>query len=908
VEGDLNAAEIARISEHLDGCDECRTLIGLVQPIALDDDHEADCVGRYVLRRVLGRGGMGVVYEAVDPDLQRVVALKVLRPGLEDVQQRLLGEAEAMAKLSHPNVVTIFDVGRTKDRVFIVMELVQGGSLRPWLARERQPLHAVLDVFTQAGEGLAAAHEAGLVHRDFKPENVFISDDRRVRVGDFGLAVSCGMATTAGEGSAGYMAPEQRNGQQVDARSDQYSFCVALGEAVKASKARAPRWLLNAVSRGTKENPSDRFPTMVALLAALQAGRRRARLWKIGVPTAVGVGAAIAGFVLWAGHGGSPTPALCHVGDVSLTVVWSPEVAKRVERAFRESGSPIGEGTWRRTDRVLGQYAKDWESARRRICEEGSGVRGEDAVVLLDRKADCLSDRLGILRAVVAGLENADAPTLEKAPAMLQLLPRVSACEDINQIAQLAPPPPAEKRASVDAVRSKLAEASATIASGRYPAGLAGAKGAWEEANATGYFPVMAEAYLWVGIAHGRLGNTRESGEAFEQAVSAATAGQARAIAVRAWIELMHFVGFEGKRYDDGYRYAEYAKAALEAMPGAIELEVERLAWLRAMLLDQKRYEEALVASQQELTLVERRLEGSEHRLAVALDGRAGVLSGQCKARDALEPQERACEILEAQLGDPHPQLALCLGNLAGLHAKLGDHGRALPIKQRALSMFALLPGHPNHVGMAHRNMVRSLIALGRIEEAKAELQSAIPLSASPSAMVAVTVLRGEIHLREGKASAAIEDFSSAVDKTQSASASRQLEPLLLLAKANMALGRFVEAANISRRATQAARAAFGENSCQVAEPLRSEAEALIESGRPEQALPIAEAALLALAETQIDPLVRAHVEFAVARALPDTERKRARRLTKSAFEVSLRDPGEATFAAQLQRWLEAIP
>jgi tetratricopeptide (TPR) repeat protein len=411
-----------------------------------------------------------------------------------------------------------------------------------------------------------------------------------------------------------------------------------------------------------------------------------------------------------------------------------------------------------------------------------------------------------------------------------------------------------------------------------------------------------------VGVAHGRLGHVRESEQALEQAVSCATAGHAPELAVRAWIELMHFVGFEGKRYDDGYRYAQYARAALDAMPGAVELEVERLAWLRAMLLDQKRYGEALLASRQELTLVERRLADSHHHLAAALDGRAGALSGQCKARDALQPQERACTILEAELGSPHPQLALCLGNLAGLHAQLGDHERALAIKQRALAMFTVLPGHPNHLGMAHRNLVRSLLALGRLEQAQAELQAAIPFSRSESAELAATVLQGEVRYRQGMVSEAQKDFSLAVDKTRSLPPARRIEPLLLLAKAELAVGRFAKATSLAREAAEAARTAYGQGSCQTAEPLRLQADALLQAGRTGEALPIAQAAMAALAQAQTDPRVRAHAEFAVARALAREARERALRLAESALAAVREDAMEAAFAAQVQRWIDSAP
>ncbi|HSO32081.1 MAG TPA: protein kinase, partial [Labilithrix sp.] len=594
VDGELSEGEIAELSGHLDTCTDCRMIVGVVQPVLLDDESAADQVGRYVLRRVLGKGGMGVVYEAVDPELQRVVALKVLRSDLGAQQQRLLGEAQAMAMLSHPNVVTIYDVGRTGERVFIVMALVQGASLRHWLAREPRPVPAILDAFEQAAEGLGAAHEAGLVHRDFKPENVFVANDGRVLVGDFGLAVGLDADAKEAAGSLAYMAPEQRAGEKADARSDQYSFALSLEEALR-SAPDVPRWLARLVARGTMLDPAERFPSMAALLAALRAGRRR-RSWsrRSLLVAAIGVAGLASGVALWSRGRDARVVAQCDARDAEMAAAWNPAVAQKTEEAFRGTKSPLADGAWRRTTAVLGEYTASWRAAHRRTCEVGRG-RDPAANAIFDQRTSCLAERLELTRAVAASLQHVDGPMLEQVPAMLQLLPRVNACEDAREMAQLAPPPPADKVAAVDAVKKQLATASATIAAGRYKEGLALADEAWQAASGAGYLPVLAEAYLWVGTAHGRLGDTHEAEQALEQAASSASAGHAPALAIRAWIQLMHFVGYEGKRYDDGARYSDYAKAALESMPGAFELEAERLSWSRAILLDRKRFDEALV-------------------------------------------------------------------------------------------------------------------------------------------------------------------------------------------------------------------------------------------------------------------------------------------------------------------------
>ncbi|MCY1004395.1 serine/threonine-protein kinase [Nannocystis pusilla] len=220
-----------------------------------DGDAGPAKIGRFVVLRKLGEGGMGVVYSAYDEQLERKVALKLLRGEIRGQQQsvgqaRLLREAQAMAKLSHPNVAQVYDVGPFGDAVFIAMEFVSGGSLKDWLLREDRSWRAVLGAYLQAGHGLAAAHGAGIVHRDFKPDNVIVGDDGRVRVVDFGLArhdehavvlpggpppsASSVELTQIGTfiGTPAYMAPEQLLREPADALSDQFSFCVALFESL----------------------------------------------------------------------------------------------------------------------------------------------------------------------------------------------------------------------------------------------------------------------------------------------------------------------------------------------------------------------------------------------------------------------------------------------------------------------------------------------------------------------------------------------------------------------------------------------------------------------------------------------------------------------------------------------------
>ena len=240
-------------------------------------------VGRFRVRRKLGEGGMGVVFECEDADLGRRVALKLVRAEADvpAYRARLLREAQAMARLEHPNVVRIHEVGSDRGRLFIAMEYVDGVTLSAWL-RERRTWREVVDMFAQVGAGLAAVHAVGLVHRDFKPDNVLVDRTGRARVADLGLARLDGdtpplTRTGVMMGTPGYMAPEQQFSSGVDARADQYSYCVALREALGGRPLDDARWkavpevVRAVVTRGLSYDADERFPSMDALLAALTA-------------------------------------------------------------------------------------------------------------------------------------------------------------------------------------------------------------------------------------------------------------------------------------------------------------------------------------------------------------------------------------------------------------------------------------------------------------------------------------------------------------------------------------------------------------------------------------------------------------------------------------------------------------
>ena len=267
-------------------------------------------IGRYVVIDLLGQGGMGDVYAAYDPELDRRIALKLVRDLTGQGRERLIAEAKAMARVSHPNVCAVHDAGRFAEGVFIAMELVDGQTLTAWRRRPRS-WREILAVFAAAGAGLCAAHAAGIVHRDFKPGNVMIDRDGRVRVLDFGLArvgtPSLPLDPAGPEGDLGsdpegspqvvasrvmgtpsYMAPEQRRPGVHDARIDQYAFAVALYEALYGERPfagdHADEIAVNALAYRVRPPPPrarragaaarDRAPARRAAPATTRSDRR----------------------------------------------------------------------------------------------------------------------------------------------------------------------------------------------------------------------------------------------------------------------------------------------------------------------------------------------------------------------------------------------------------------------------------------------------------------------------------------------------------------------------------------------------------------------------------------------------------------------------------------------------------
>ena len=743
-------------------------------------------VGRYVVLNPLGAGGMGVVYAAYDPQLDRKVALKLLHSeavsrgsgtqSRNDGHARLLREAQAMARLRHPNVVAVHDVGSYGDRVFIAMEFVEGSTLKSWLRARPRTRKEVLAVFIQAGRGLQAAHDAGLVHRDFKPENVLVSVSGQAQVLDFGLAKSTEdggerpdkpsrsaleLATSQNSlsreltqqgavmGTPAYMSPEQHLGLPTDARTDQFSFCVGLYEALygtppfpadtmaslamavvggkvaeapRESQARVPPWLRRILLKGLSVDPAHRYPTVSELIEALARDPSSQRKRWLGIGAGAGV-------LVLAGLGYAQYLAQssqrCADAEQHHVGVWDDDTRKTAHAAFLAAGdSTFAEDTWQRVARTLDSYTAGWIRVQTDACT-ATHVDHTQSVELLHLQSACLARRLSELRAVTAVLARADAPVLVGAVQMVAGLHDLQGCTDEDALTSAVMPPADEQtRAAVDGVRAQLDSARALTRAGKYGPGLLAATSATAEARALTYAPVLAEALVIEGDLLYRSGKMREAEATLSEAVRAAAAGKHAGAAAEAWIELIHLIGVEQAQPERGLAMRLAGEAAIAWAGADVRLTARLLAAVGGVLHAQARYAEAIEIDGRALALYEGLPDDAEtyaRDLAIAevlaALGTAYNSKGEFEAADRYF--RRSLELRRHTLGHDHPDVASSLHDLGNNDYRLARYDDAEAHLGEALAIRTRVHGRQ------HARVADTENSLGAVDYARGEFARA---------------------------------------------------------------------------------------------------------------------------------------------------------------------------------------
>jgi tetratricopeptide (TPR) repeat protein len=721
-------------------------------------------VGRYVILYRLGEGGMGVVYAAYDPQLDRKIAIKLVRAskGRSTRQAAMLHEAQLLARLSDPHVVAIHDVGMVDDAVFVAMDFVDGETLRRWAVAPGRKVAEIVAAYRQAGAGLAAAHRAGIVHRDFKPDNALVDRQGRVQVLDFGLAHTDESATPddppprthAGRptGTPVYMAPEQHRREPPRPASDQFSFCVSLYEAlwrrlpwgglegaaltaaiVEGPPVDAPRLpgvtaeLRKAILRGLERDPAARHPSMDALLEALARatarGRRRRRSQMVAAIVATGAVAWVAGRTL------GPATVGCDDADRRLSDAWSDERAAAVEQAFAQTGRPHATRTAATVHGLLDAYTTQWTSAWRDACE-ATHVFREQSSELLDLRMACLDQRRQRLDALVGLFAEADGPLVDRAAEATLALPEVAACADTAALRRRASGrTDPQARAELDDVASRISQAQSLDAAGRFFDGATLAEIAAKEAGAIGDPALVAEANLAWGLVLDNAGRHEQAAEVLRRAAIAAEDADDDRLLTDARTALVAVVGERLQRIEEANVWADLARASLERI-GRDPRRESRLEQDLALVLEYTgKLDDVLVHQRRALALASEPGATNEVERARLFIDIAMTLAELGAHDEALERGEAGLEIWRNAYGEDHPRTAAAMGALGVVHDRRGDMATARQWYETSFLAYARALGQDNpRTAEMLGNLAIAEIGLGDVTRAVEHFERALSI------------------------------------------------------------------------------------------------------------------------------------------------------------------------------------
>lgn len=722
-------------------------------------------VGRFVVHGLIGSGGMGRVYEAVDEDLGRRVALKLLHTGMDAEQrQRLRKEAQTLARLNHPNVVHVYEVGDHEGAPFVAMELVEGSTLATWQRARSRSWSEVLEVYRQAARGLVAAHAAGVIHRDFKPGNAILGSDGRVRVVDLGLAKeitstapltrSSSLASAITDeafseflrtrtgtliGTPAYMSPEQLMGGTSGPASDQYSFCVSLFEALfghfpfagddRNSRLqrmlseqweqprgawRYPRWLRATLRRGLRARPEKRHVSMDALLHVLERPPARRKAIVLG-----GVTTAPLLVALWAW---SPSAIEACIDEQSLAGVWDDLRKREVARAFAQEEFADAATQHLAVVEALDAFAGQWQLARREVCETGA-QRGQGDTQPVAR-LECLDLRRRELASLTSLLAHADATVVRRARLLVDALPSVDTCLGV-----FATPAPQD----VEALAS-LTEARLLRAAGRFPEALAILESVVQAPQIAGHEQLRAGALFEQGITLDRQGRHEEALERLRSAEALAIAHEAPTLVVDAALKLAQIQLYPFGRIDA----AADALDRVDKLVGKLPYDARRLAaWhrVRGMLASVREQPELAIAEhEQEVTLVRSDSPPDPGQLSESISLLANAMAEGGQLEHALALHREVVELRERTYGPAHPLLARALLNEAIVLHELGRPGDARREYERGLKLLDGLEDPREH--WADAASIRQGLALVLAELEPTDLARSIALARQAQAIL----------------------------------------------------------------------------------------------------------------------------------------------------------------------------
>ncbi len=1021
VRGELSKLERATVEAHLDTCDACSMVVAEMARLFADDLSDQDMpppdadvrddlaqlvdtdgafsptqvtetsgeilrepaamlpqgakLGRYVVIDRVGAGGMGVVYAAYDPELDRKVALKVLRRGAllggggaTDSKQRdrLMREAQAMAKLSHPNVITVHDVGTFEDQVFIAMEFIDGHTLGDWLAEEPRPWREVLDVFVAAGRGLVAAHGVGLVHRDFKPDNVLLGRDGRVLVTDFGLARPAagrtGSFSAVGEipsqqvltasltqtgalvGTPAYMAPEQLSGSRTGVHTDQFSYCVALYEGLYGKRpfrgrnfaelasnvssgvytppprdVTVPRRVRRALFRGLATDPEQRFETMDALIVALRHDPWRPwRRWGVVVLPA---GLFMVGAVAYQ-RTQTPEEHYCDRLEEQLSGVWDDSRRDAVRKAFVATDRAYATDALAATTRHLDAYATRWVEMQSDACHDQ--VRGEQPQAVLALRMYCLERRREGLRTLGDLLTQADGAVVEGAVSAALGLSRLEPCADLDALTQSVPAPPDDPqlREAVAKVERMVSEGRLLREAAKFDEAEAKVREALQRSTEIGYRPVEAEALGLLATTLERQGKFDEAETTYHRALSAALAAGHAMVMGQVSIGLVWLTGEPTRPLDEAERWATHGLAALEPLGTVPEAQAQLHHALAIAQLNHGKLDEAEQSLRQVIEIREAGFGKGHHSLGAAMASMGQLMAIRGRRDEAVESFRLARAHVEHEYGRFHPSTATVVDNLGIALSERGDFDEAQALQRQALEirMSNLGPDHPE-VGASHLNIAATLNNLGRHADAKAHAERARTVfeavygsdnleMTGPFTNLGIA-LEGLGQLDQALAyrRLAAQIARSALGDTHARVARYRhnlAELLTTMGRVDEARIELTAALQMREQTLGAEHAAVGQSAIELAALSVDDPKHIDEAvGLAERAVRIAS---LALVDADLRARAREVLALALWGSVTHRDRPRARRMAQLARDDYASTGDDATAVTRLDAWLDAHP
>ncbi len=776
--GQLSPAELAAAESHLDGCPSCRRLLaqnlrtsaarGPKPPPVVN---AGTAVGRYLVIERVGAGAMGQVFSAYDPQLDRKIALKLLRPGssTDEHRARLAREAQTLARLSHPNVVTVFDVGTWEGQLFMALEFVPAGSARTWLTAKPRTWREIVALYSEAGRGLAAAHDAGVVHRDFKPDNVLVRADGRPQVTDFGLAAENPSApsvvavdaltlthTDAVMGTPAYMAADQLEGTAASFASDQFSFCATLFEALtggtpfegqsvqallanlRAGKTRAfkgdvPPRVRRVIARGLSADAQSRFPSMTALLDALDSAVSRR------INVALGIGAALLGVVL-AGvvvtQKVSREPA-CVLAEERQLAAWNPNRASEVKKTFDATGLSYADKAFTLVDSAVRTRVDSWRPRRAEACE---AVTGRKAAPVFEAQLRCLDERWAELEATLQVLGAGGPEVVNQAVRIVEKLPGAQACTEPAVLERYGATPGACEACVAD--QAQVAKTRALFEAGKFAVAREWAESALDGGVSTA--PAKAAMVFERARALEELGQLDDAEVGFFQSGLEAQRTGDGLLGATSWVELAYLVGYLRSRPDEGLRWAEQGEA-LAALQRDGRL-ADRFASVRGSIATRRgKLDEAATYFAQAEQLL-RSQYGAAHplRLRALMNWASAQLHGG-NVKEALPKLEEGWKWLSSALGEDHPDAFKALNALGAGYGLNEQYEAALPVFERVLAGYKKTLGasHPR-IGTAAGNLGEAEQRLGRYPEALVHFAEASAVYEKTGSPLRATTTLGE--------------------------------------------------------------------------------------------------------------------------------------------------------------------